>query len=1268
MPSITILILDYNGNDNLIVNETDSLHIDQFTPMGLTPEGKYHLEVNMTIQKIFVGFNPATLDLPVIESFFDTTYEIIRDSFGVDFTINYTLNYDYIIADQSYYNSLYNYATLNSQLTTTSKINETALALQHADGIPRSIFLEQDGYAINASAVDDWIEANPYTTPPTNGYRFYVLNFSSMDAIDHSIEHWFDFENINIDSNQTISYFRLEWDNELNPVVKFPYPGFDSKYGSTYILDPSAYQWYSKWRSIYGTGSLPVDPFSYIAKDLDDIQRENDLVTNKIIMANYLHQWIYEIIDLMITDGNLGNLEYRDTDSISVQTLILNGDDKPLEEIEWVTSEERIFEQLDYAMPFIDWEIDVTFDNLSNYPIIEQAFHDSLISNISNFWQIDGLLAWDNLYSRRHLIFDLNAADDVITAIVLIRSDMVMDYGGGNYTGLGGNNNVLALKSRERYFQSDGVTPKSGISEVLIHEIGHCLGFGHPHGPGEYCRGTMTYYNTRHEFNQFYVDILRRGQTELRYCEVKLDLIKDKERYGLGPFVPQIEGLITDIETLLEDTIQYHNQMDYLQAVNSINLAREKMAELQALREQLYGRIRNIGFNSLGMTESIFVENNIAYVPSGQQLLLIDVSTPSNPALLSSLEIPYYAMDVYVENNLAYLSHIDYGFSIIDVSNPLNPTLLAVVSDCGTVTDVHVKGDFVFVAMVTEGVYNYGIHVYNITSPENPIQMNQQCYGQEVRRIITDDKYLYAAINAKYPNGTLYSSINIFNIENPYLINQIGEYIEPERSFTLELFISGSYLFACQLTGSGNYLNIYNVAVPSNILFVDHFSADDVILDCHITSTHAYIACNEDGLIIVNIATLTEVSRLDTDVYLWGVFVKGNNAYLADLGSLIVVDITDPATPIIIGSFETTPVTSSFVAVKDDYAYIGDTTKGFSVFDVSDKTNPIQLDHIDVLDGVLGLEISGNYLYIIAFPYYFHIYNITNPANPVEVGSYNCTTQPFGLTIQGNYAYLGIYDRFSIIDITDKTNPYEIGGVDTLPFIYDILIDGNFAYLACEADGLQIIDLSVLTNPTIVSTTNLQVNAYEIVGYNNYVIIGHSSGMTTVDVTNPNNPTIVYDYNMFDIGISSLKRQDDLLFAATYHEGIRIFNISNPTRPIEIGFNNSIYYAQDIVYDGGAFFVSNYRCGLWIFDHDVDTDLLYSIDEIAFGSDPFMYDTDYDGYSDYEEWLHGTDPRDPNDYPNNRKNILIGSIVLATSYGIGFTVLIIVIIRRRKIH
>ncbi|MHA1639189.1 MAG: thrombospondin type 3 repeat-containing protein [Candidatus Heimdallarchaeota archaeon] len=35
---------------------------------------------------------------------------------------------------------------------------------------------------------------------------------------------------INVDSNKTIDRFRLEWDNELNDGVKYPYPSFDSSH------------------------------------------------------------------------------------------------------------------------------------------------------------------------------------------------------------------------------------------------------------------------------------------------------------------------------------------------------------------------------------------------------------------------------------------------------------------------------------------------------------------------------------------------------------------------------------------------------------------------------------------------------------------------------------------------------------------------------------------------------------------------------------------------------------------------------------------------------------------------------------------------------------------------------------------------------------------------------------------------------------------------------------------------------------------------------
>ena len=71
------------------------------------------------------------------------------------------------------------------------------------------------------------------------------------------------------------------------------------------------------------------------------------------------------------------------------------------------------------------------------------------------------------------------------------------------------------------------------------------------------------------------------------------------------------------------------------------------------------------------------------------------------------------------------------------------------------------------------------------------------------------------------------------------------------------------------------------------------------------------------------------------------------------------------------------------------------------------------------------------------------------------------------MVIKGNYAYLAVEnDGIEIVDITDITNMQRVSNYNTnIVKAYGIYIDGNFAYLADnDTDkGLHIIDISNIT-------------------------------------------------------------------------------------------------------------------------------------------------------------------------------------------------------------
>ena len=76
------------------------------------------------------------------------------------------------------------------------------------------------------------------------------------------------------------------------------------------------------------------------------------------------------------------------------------------------------------------------------------------------------------------------------------------------------------MKELGRYFQEDGVSRKSGLGQILVHEAGHNLGFPHTFGglqyAGDFAFDVMGYYPYSYRFTQMRKDCFQRLVGDLK--------------------------------------------------------------------------------------------------------------------------------------------------------------------------------------------------------------------------------------------------------------------------------------------------------------------------------------------------------------------------------------------------------------------------------------------------------------------------------------------------------------------------------------------------------------------------------------------------------------------------------------------------------------------------------------------------------------------------------------------------------------------------------
>ena len=351
----------------------------------------------------------------------------------------------------------------------------------------------------------------------------------------------------------------------------------------------------------------------------------------------------------------------------------------------------------------------------------------------------------------------------------------------------------------------------------------------------------------------------------------------------------------------------------------------------------------------------------------------------------------------------------------------------------------------------------------------------------------------------------------------------------------------------------------------------------------------AVIVVDGQSIAVEQAATL--VGKWDRLTMANAIAVVGNYAYVAG-DNLEVIDISNPSSPIFVGTYEFTLTQDNNgyyakdVQIVGNYAYVAGTGVGLQILDISNPTNPILKGTYNTPDLAWGINVVGNYAFVADRNSGLQIIDITNPSNPTLKGTYNTPGTAYAVQVLGNYAYVADNDSgLQIIDITNPSNPTLKGTYDTSGSAYDVKVVGNYAYvtyfqsgLQSFQSGLQIIDISNPAVPLLKATyqPGNYFIARKVKVSGNYAYVGGH----VIDISNPLNPIKKGSYNDGDIEVSG-----NNLYNANYWNGLYIFDISNPAVPVKKGsYDVSIGGSVTVWVLNNYAYVGKNSSGLQIFD------------------------------------------------------------------------------------
>ena len=293
--------------------------------------------------------------------------------------------------------------------------------------------------------------------------------------------------------------------------------------------------------------------------------------------------------------------------------------------------------------------------------------------------------------------------------------------------------------------------------------------------------------------------------------------------------------------------------------------------------------------------------------------------------------------------------------------------------------------------------------------------------------------------------------------------------------------------------------------------------------------------------------------------------------------SSVFASLPNDFSPRLVGSL---PSVGNHVAIKGNYAYTikwnGDNDSILSVIDVSNPTNPVLVNTIDLIDcGAGKIQLSGNFIYIPAYHNYtggLQVVDITDPILPVHCAHLPLPEHSLGVAIVGNHTHVADgwtpgNGGLKVVDVSNPCNPVLAGSLSLTDYARGIEAKDNYAYIGDTGGGLKIIDIREPNAPTLVGNIKTDGPVAESPSLlNNHLYMDDGVEIRIINVTNPSFPTLVGNLPVSRAAWPFAARDDngkDYVYISNNDDGFMVVDVSAPVTPVLVANLDTTGHGQD---------------------------------------------------------------------------------------------------------
>lgn len=579
--------------------------------------------------------------------------------------------------------------------------------------------------------------------------------------------------------------------------------------------------------------------------------------------------------------------------------------------------------------------------------------------------------------------------------------------------------------------------------------------------------------------------------------------LREVGRWSFGPSY-DVDGRVTPTETLVA--------LARGSGVSLLRFSRQDSLSIELLSD----------INAPGLLDRVWVRDTLLYVGSTAGLEIWNIADERNPSRISWIQTALN--DFYVQDSLAYVIGADDSFKVYNVSDPASPTFRGACRDSGY--DISVCNGYAYIGD------RWGLYVIDVSNPISPHRIGS--WGSAIEQVLARGHLCY--VTTFNPNAPGELTFHILDVAVPSLPYQIGS-LDSVGGYGVYLVDTLAF---CSGDADLPRFSIVSVADSNRPYALS--TTDDGGWGMGIWASGlaqaAFVCYDWGGLHVYDTRNTSHPVRdtflLDDDAAV-DVCIDNGRAYVADwMSGLKILDISDPARPTTLGSYDTAgqPPDMASVVARDSFAFVD--WFWFRVVDVSDPAHPTAAGQLDLFAPPEDMVIRDSFVYV-AEVNRFQIVNVARPREPVLVGS--CVAgdaTSAGLWLADTVAYVA-NDVTQVVNVADPASPQVVGQFNR--GAWNVSVTDTFAFVS--SGGILVYSVAAPTQPRLIDSLSVGPSTSWVEAVGSLLYVGSRDGVRIVDISDVHNMR-VRGFTSTPYSVKRLTYTSPYLYASCWEAGVCI--------------------------------------------------------------------------------------------------------------------------------